>query len=101
MKLNRWMSGVFAASAVALACGCSSSSAAPPKVAAAVIPDAVGMTELMAAQLPGPSPRVGKTTQARAGSAPSDPELTVGGDDLDAPKESRRNDGSRRSGGFG
>ena len=91
MKLDQWISG---ACAVALACvvgGCSSTPA-PKAAAAPVIPDAVAITELMSAQLPGPAPKVGKTHLAPT----TDDDTTE-----DAPKEVRRNDGSRRSGGFG
>jgi hypothetical protein len=105
MKLDRLMSGVFAASAVlvgALACGCSSTPA-PKTTASAPVSDAVAFTELMSAQLPAPSPRVGKRQIV------SDDELEGGGaaaaqEDVDAipgPKTGRRDDGSRRSGGFG
>jgi hypothetical protein len=93
MKLDRLLSGTFAAVSLALACGCSSTPA-PTSPTPPVVSDAVAITELMSAQLPGPAqrgPKVGKTHLA-----PSDDE-----DVVDAPNEVRRDDGSRRSGGFG
>ena len=101
MKLDRLMSCAFAAAAVALACGCSTTavvarpsavSAAPP---VAVVDDATATTSLMSADLPGPAPRVGKLIGKSHG--------TVGAleDVGDAAKEARPSDGSRRSGAFG
>lgn len=101
MKLDRLMSGVLAAAAVALACGCNSTAslAAPaPRTAQnsvsqqqAVDPNVSGTTSLMSAELSGPAPKVG------VGKA----HLADDDDQLDAPKEARRSDGSRRGGGFG
>ena len=98
MKLDRLMSGAFAAAAVALACGCSSTSAisAPAKLAQATPQSELalttgGTTSLMSAQIPGPAPKVGKAHLA------VDDELG----DQDAPKDARHSDGSRRGGGFG
>jgi len=97
MKLDRLMSGVFAAAAVALACGCSASSAPAPRTAqnsaqhGQVDPNVTGTTNIMSAELAGPAPKVG------VGKA----HLTDDDDSLDAPKEVRRSDGSRRGGGFG
>jgi len=96
MKLDRLMSGVFAAAAVALACGCSASSAPAPRTAqnsaqqAQVDPNITGTTNIMSAELAGPAPKVGKAHLANDDD-----------DSLDAPKEVRRSDGSRRGGGFG
>jgi hypothetical protein len=94
MKLVRLMSGVLAATAVALACGCSTSPAPAPRTAqnsaSQVDPNLSGTTNLMSAELAGPAPKVGVGTA----------HLT-NDDQLDAPKEVRRSDGSRRGGGFG
>ena len=92
MKLERWISGAAVALFVS---GCSAAPLGPPGKAPAAQPvsDAVAITQLMSAELPGPSPKVGKP-QINA----SD-EVDTG--DLDAPKDVRREDGSRRSGGFG
>lgn len=109
MKLGRLVSGALTTAAVVVAatfaCGCSSTSttsttktacAAQMSNEAASVP---GMTNLMSAQIPGPAPKVGKSHLA------IDEELEVGApdtsSDLNAPKEARRSDGSRRGGGFG
>jgi hypothetical protein len=104
MKLDRWMSGALTTAAVvaaaALACGCASTTkttACAPMMSneAARVP---GTTNLMSAQMPGPAPKVGKSHLA------IDEDLegpTDSVSDVDAPKEPRRSDGSRRGGGFG
>jgi hypothetical protein len=58
----------------------------------------------MSAQLAGPAPRVGKSHLVVDDLSNDDIEsgsTNVSGSDLDAPKEARRSDGSRRGGGFG
>ena len=99
MKLDRLMSGVFAAAAVALGCGCSTSLAPAPCTAqnwaqhGQVDPNVTGTTNIMSAELAGPAPKVGVGKAHLANDE--------GGLDLDAPKEARLSDGSRRGGGFG
>lgn len=101
--------GIALVATVALACGCSSSmpssggartaSAAPLSAEAANVP---GTTNLMSARLAGPAPRVGKAHLVVDDlSSPDDIESGSTSSELDAPKEARRSDGSRRGGGFG
>lgn len=103
MKLDRLLSGACAAVAVALAClacGCSSTATRAPNSAAqqAALDERTATTELMSAQLSGPAPRVGKAHLA----IEEDGATAEGGaEELSAPKEARRSDGSRRSGHFG
>ena len=105
--------GVALVATVALACGCST--AAPARTASAARAEAMsaeaanlaGTTNLMSAQLAGPAPRVGKShlvvdDLSNEGDIESGSTSAAAiGSDLDAPKEARRSDGSRRGGGFG
>lgn len=105
MKLDRWMSRALTTAAVVvaatLACGCSSTTTtktaarAPMSNEAASVP---GTTNLMSAQVPGPAPRVGKSHLAIDEGVEG---ATDSVSDVNAPKEPRRSDGSRRGGGFG
>ena len=98
MKLNRSVSGVLAVIAVALACGCSTTrlthalngplTGQNPR---AVDPNLTGTTNLMSAEMAGPAPKVGV----------SKAHLSNDYDTLGSTKETRRDDGSRRGGGFG
>lgn len=102
MKLDRLMSGVCAAAVVAvlLACGgCASSTtrAAASAAQQAALDEQTATTELMSAQLAGPAPKVGKSHLA----VDEDEDTSDAPDDLRAPKEARRSDGSRRGGHFG
>jgi hypothetical protein len=110
MKLDRLVSGALTTAAVVVAatfaCGCSSTTTTKTACAraahdqmsneAASVP---GTTNLMSAQIPGPAPKVGKSHLA------IDEDLEVGAtdtsSDLNAPKQARPSDGSRRGGGFG
>jgi len=120
MKLDR-----FAAIAlVAFGCGCSATASTPTRTASvessesrtpygvydayavqsATVPNAVGTTNLMSAELAGPAPRVGKAHLAiDEGAAPDDSfDTSVNSDESSrAPKEARRSDGSHRGGSFG
>ena len=114
MKLDRlafsqsFAVGLALVATVALACGCSGSvgeqrsvrtaSAAPLSAEAA---NRAGTTNLMSAQLAGPAPRVGKSHLVVDDLTNLDGIEGSGSSELDAPKEARRSDGSRRSGGFG
>ena len=102
MKLDRLMSGASAAVAVAAAClafGCSSSATRAPNSAAqqAMLDERTATTELMSAQLAGPAPKVGKAHLA----VEDEGNATDATEELSAPKEARRSDGSRRGGHFG
>ncbi len=106
MKLNRWMTSAVAVTTVALACGCSSS--APMTAKAPMVPaiEATGTTSLMSAELTAPAPRVGKSHLAVDADDVVDGNANAsananGDDELAAPKEPRRSDGSRRGGHFG
>jgi hypothetical protein len=99
MKLDQWISGACAvalAATVGAVGGCSSTPA-PKAAGTTVVSDAVAITQLMSAQLPGPAPKVGKTHLAPA----TDDDVETESATEDAPKDVRRDDGSRRSGGFG
>ena len=123
MKLDRLAAiALTSALAAVFGCGCSAtasnahacSAAAPATPAtqttatiydayaaqaaqASTLPNAVGTTNLMSAELNGPAPRVGKAHLA------IDERDALDGTDSDenAPKEARRSDGSHRSGSFG
>ncbi len=120
MKLDRLAAiALTSALAAVFGCGCSATasngrSAAPATPAtqttatiydayaaqaaqASTLPNAVGTTNLMSAELNGPAPRVGKAHLA------IDERDALDGTDSDenAPKEARRSDGSHRSGSFG
>ena len=113
MKLDRLafsqsFLGLALVATVALACGCSSPAVVPgctasspardrPSVEAANV---AGTTNLMSAQLAGPAPRVGKSHLVVDDLANDDIESSSTSV-LDAPKEARPSDGSRRGGGFG
>jgi hypothetical protein len=102
MKLDRLVSGVCAAAAVAslLACGCSSSTTLAAKTTAqqqAALEGRIATTELMSAQLAGPAPKVGKAHLA----VEDDTDVAEASDELGAPKEARRSDTARRGGDFG
>ena len=110
MKLDRLMSGTFAAAAVvtlALVCGCSSSPA--PRTTAnanAAAANVSGTTNLMSAEMPGPAPRVGKAHLVAGSLEDSDIEVGATGnaasdENARGEKDARRSDGSRRGGGFG
>jgi hypothetical protein len=107
MKLDRVIPSAFAVVAVALACGCSSTPSTRPSLTAAnataPVPDTVGVTNLMSAELAGPAPKVGK---AHLAVDDSDMEVGATGNVLSEEstreeKTARRSDGSHRSGGFG
>jgi len=119
MKLDR-LAAIALTSALAamFGCGCSAtassagSPASPAAPSTAIIydayaaqaqasadrvPNAVGTTNIMSAELNGPAPRVGK-----AHLAIDENDAFDGADsDENAPKEARRSDGSHRSGSFG
>lgn len=124
MKLDQLL---FAAcvGVVALATGCSAPASQPAKSAStATVSDAVAITQLMSAQLPGPTPKVGKphlagdddstdirlglgvessseSGSSESGSMARDAIDSSASDGESAPKAVRRSDGSRRHGGFG
>lgn len=101
--------GLALVATVALACGCSSSAVVPGRTASSAAQERLsveaanvaGTTNLMSAQLAGPAPRVGKSHLVVDDLANDDIESSSTSSDLDAPKEARRSDGSRRGGGFG
>lgn len=96
MKLFAWTSGACAAVAIAsLLCGCSSA----PRVAQspANLSEATSTTQLMSAQLPAPTPKVGKSHLAVDDLV----DATDVSDELSLSKEARRSDGTRRGGHFG
>ena len=109
MKLDRL--AAIALTAATFACGGCASSAPQATTAAAVrydayavqtatVPNTVGTTNLMSAELAasaGPAPRVGKAHLAIDESDAFDSTES----DESAPKEARRSDGSHRSGSFG
>lgn len=101
MKLFAWTSGACAAVAIgSLLCGCSSSSrSSGPRVAQspATLSEATSTTQLMSAQLPAPTPKVGKSHLAVDDLV----DATDVSDELSLPKEARRSDGTRRGGHFG
>lgn len=128
MKLDHLLSGLSGLPLIvtfaALATGCSATTAQTPTntgalhgtsvtaADAARVSDAVAITHLMSAQLPGPAPRVGKShlasdDDALSGSEAGSEAATIGSDNASetdgesAPKTIRRSDGSRRHGGFG
>lgn len=106
MKLDRLMSGVSAAIAVAslLACGCSSTATRAANSAAqqAMLDERTATTQLMSAQVAGPAPKVGKSHVALEGlGADETDSASDTADELGAPKDARRSDGSRRGGHFG
>jgi hypothetical protein len=83
---------------VSLGCGCSAGVApAVGRPSVAPDPSVIAITSVMSAQLPGPAPRVGKSHLA----VDEEPEGPGAPQDSEAPKTSRRSDGSRRSGSFG
>lgn len=96
------MAALAAVAMATLAFGCSSALPAPsgPAVALGNPANVTGTTSLLSAQIPGPAPRVGKIgkAQSSANEGSEDPSLAS---DAYAPKNVRRSDGSRRSGGFG
>jgi hypothetical protein len=102
MKLVRSTSASsFAAMSLAalLFCGCSATASQPPRTAS--LSNVAGTTSLMSAEISGPAPRVGKSHLA-VDEADSDVDVDAAtSSDDSAPKEARRSDGSRRSGGFG
>ena len=108
MKLDHSMSGACAAATLAVAlacfaCGCSSSAAcvaSSPAQQQAALDGRTATTQLMSAQLAGPAPRVGRAHLAVEQGETGDTATDLA-DELNAPKEARRSDGSRRSGGFG
>ena len=115
MKLDRFAAiALTSALAAMFGCGCSttaSSAGAPASPAAprtatiydayaaqtGTVPNAVGTTNLMSAELNGPAPRVGKAHLA----IDENDALDSTDSDENAPKEARRSDGSHRSGSFG
>jgi len=112
MKLDHLLSAAVVACTFALASavgGCSAPAAQPAKTSVtAPVSDAVAITQLMSAQLPGPTPRVGKphlanqdTPIAIASESSADGSDSSASDGESAPKTVRRSDGSRRQGGFG
>jgi hypothetical protein len=92
MKLDRLVRVALVAVTVVLGCACST---AVPAVSAAA-PSASGTTSLMSAQIAGPAPKVGK-----AHLAVDEADAIEAASNDDAPKATRRSDGSRRGGGFG
>jgi hypothetical protein len=101
MKLDRTISAALATALVSLAClvgGCSSAPASVKSASSpadlATIPNTVGTTNLMSAELQGPAPKVGKAHLA-VDDESFEPTSS------DEPKEARRSDGSHRRGGFG
>jgi hypothetical protein len=117
MKLRLSTSFAVAASAIVasvLACGCGASTPAPvaPASGAPAISAISATTQLMFADLASPqaqarpAPKVGKAhlvlgedLESRGATSTSEPSLDS--DDVGAPKEARRSDGSRRGGHFG
>ena len=108
MKLERLVSGVCAAVAVAslLACGCSSSTAvAAPRARSAnsaaqeqaALEGRIATTQLMSAQMAGPAPKVGKAHLT----VEEDTDAVDAADELGAPKQARREGRARAHGHFG